>query len=100
MALGFGRCVVSATRRVLLHLAENPGIRGGGAADHHSVATGFADHALGVFGRVDVAIPDDGNIHGLLHGRDDAPVGGAGVPLEARTRMDSDAFDPDVFRPS
>src|ERR1700680_4642267 len=98
MALIVGGRVVPASGGVLLHLPKNPGIGGGGAADHDGVAAGFADHALGVFGRVDVAIADDGNFHRLLHGGNDTPVGGACVALNARARMDSDAFDAEAFR--
>src|SRR5713101_2654926 len=82
---------------MLPHLGEDPGVVGGGAPDHDGVAAGFADHARGVFGLVDVAVADDGNFHRLLDGADEAPVGSAGVTLRARARMDGDAFDADAF---
>src|ERR1700722_8718480 len=97
MALGLGRCVVTALRRVLLHLPKNPRVSGGGPADHDGVAARFADHAFGIFGGVDVAVTDDGNLHRLFHSGDDAPVGGAGVTLQSRARMDSNTFDSHVF---
>src|SRR5271163_2158539 len=87
------RCVVTATGGVLLHLGEDPGIGGGGAADHHGVAASFAHHARGVFWGVDVAVANHGNSYGLLDGGDDVPVGGAGVTLGAGARVDSHAFD-------
>src|SRR5580692_2817555 len=98
MTLGLRWRVVTATRGVLLHLPKNPGIAGGGAADHDSVTAGLADHAFGVFWRVDVAISDDGNFHRLLHSGNDTPVGGACVALQARAWVDSDAFYADAFR--
>src|SRR5580704_622405 len=98
MALGLRRCVVSATRGILLHLTENPGIGGGGSADHYGVAAGFADHALGVLGRVDVPIADDGNLHRLFYRGNDSPVGGTGVPLQPRARVHRDAFNTNAFR--
>src|SRR5579863_8553055 len=83
MALSLCGCVVTAIRGILLHLTENPGVSGGGAPDHDGVAAGFADHALGVFRSVDIAIADHWNLHRLLHGGDDTPIGGAGVALLA-----------------
>jgi len=81
----------------LLHLRENPRVGGGRAADHYGVAAGLLDHALGIFGHVDVAITDYGNAYGLLDGGDDVPVGLAGVALHACARVDGDAFDADGF---
>src|SRR5260221_5208083 len=98
MAVGVGGRVVTATGGVLQHLGKDPGIGGGGAADHDGVAAGLPHHALGVFRRVDVAIADDGNAHGLLDGGDEIPVGLAGVALHARARVDGDGFDADGFR--
>src|SRR5258706_6696509 len=97
MAIGVGGGVVAAGGGVLLHLRENPGIGGGGAANHYGVATGLLDHALGIFGSVDVAIANNGNADGLLDGGDDVPVGLAGVTLHARAWVDGDGFDTDGF---
>src|SRR5208282_3502937 len=93
MALVLGRRVVPAAGGVLLHLPENPRVSGGGTADHDSVATCLADHALRVFRRVDIAVTDDRNLHSLLHCGNNAPVGGAGIALQARAWMHGDAFD-------
>src|SRR5258707_6656651 len=98
MAVGVGGRVVTATGGVVEHVGKGPGIGGGGAADHDGVAAGLPHHALGVFRRVDVAIADDGNAHGLLDGGDEIPVGLAGVALHARARVDGDGFDADGFR--
>src|SRR5436309_3487784 len=68
------------------------------AAHHDGVAAGFAHHSNGVFGLVDVTVADHGNIHGLLDGGDNAPVGGAGVALFASARVDGDGFDADALR--
>ena len=61
--------IVASGGGVLLHLPKNPRIGGRSATDHHGIAICFAHHAGGVFGRVDVAIADDGNFHGLLDAR-------------------------------
>src|SRR4030088_37896 len=97
MAVAVGGRVVAASGGVLLHLGEDPGIGGGGAADHHGVAAGLLHHALGVFGRIDVAVADYGNADGLLYRGDDAAVGLAGVALHTRARVDRDGFDADGF---
>jgi len=41
---------------VLLDLLENPGVRSGGASDHHGVTARLAHHPLGVFGTLDVSV--------------------------------------------
>ena len=97
MAVGVGGRVVTATGGVLQHLGKDPGISGGGAADHDGVAAGLLHHALGVFRRVDVAIAYYGNADGLLDRGDDIPVGLAGVALHARARVNGDGFDTDGF---
>src|SRR5450432_4138088 len=83
---------VAACGGELLHLGKNPGVGGGGAADHDGVATCFLDHAGGVFGSVDVAVADDGNLDGLLDAGDEGPVGVAGVALGAGAGVDGEAF--------
>src|SRR5580704_13393018 len=98
MAFALGGRIVPASRGILLHLPKNPRVSGGGAAYHHGVAAGFADHALGVFRGVDVAVTDDGDLHCLFHRSNDAPVGSAGVTLQSRARMHRDAFDTNTFR--
>ena len=97
VAIPLARLVVGSRRGELRDLAENPGIVGRGASDHHGVASGFAQHAHRVFGRVDVAVADDGHAHGLLHIANDVPIGAPGVSLRARARMNGDAFDADLF---
>ena len=82
---------------ILLHLGENPGIGRRGTADHHGVASGFFDDARGIFGRLNVAVADHGNLHGLLYGGDDFPVGAAGVALLAGARVHGNGFDADAF---
>ena len=97
-AIRLGRLVVRTRFAELRDLTEDPGIVGGGAADHHGVASRFAQHAHGVFGRVDIAVADHGHAHGLLHVTDDVPIGAACVPLRARARMNRDPFDADSRR--
>ena len=46
---------------VLRDLAEDPRVRGRGAADHDGVAVGGVDHGGGVLGGADVAVADDGD---------------------------------------
>src|SRR5260370_42320241 len=92
-----GGRVVAAGGGILLHLGKDPGIGGGGAANHDGVAAGLRHHALGVFGRVDVAIADYGDAHGFLDRSDDVPVGLAGVALHARARMHRHSFHTDGF---
>src|ERR1700675_136500 len=95
MAIRVGGRVVAAGGGILLHLRKNPRVGGGSAADHHGVAAGLLDHALGVFGSIDVAIANYGDANGLLDGEDDVPVGVAGVALHARARVDRDSFHAD-----
>src|SRR5277367_3445763 len=97
MAILVARQSVGARGGVLLHLRENPGVGGGGAADHDGVATGFLDDARGVHGRLNIAVANHGNLHGLLYGGDDFPVGAAGVALLAGARVHGDSFDAYAF---
>src|SRR3984893_15670901 len=95
MAVGVGGRVVAAGGGVLLHLRKNPGVGGGGAADHDGVAASLPHHALGVFRSIDIAITDDGNADALLDGGDDVPVSLAGIALHARARVNGNGFDAD-----
>src|SRR5271168_792480 len=90
--------IVAAGGWVLLHLQENPRVSGGGAPDHHGVAARFLYDTLGVHGRLNIAVANDRNFHGLLDGGDQLPIGAAGVALFARTRVHGDGFDADAFR--
>ena len=65
----------------------DPGIVRRGAADHHGVAAGFAQHAHGVRWRVDVAVADHPHAHSLLLVANHVPVGAARVTLRACTRI-------------
>ena len=67
MPVGIARSVIAPGGPVLSHLAKNPRIGGGGAADHYRVATRDLHDAFGVLWRVHVAIADDGNADRLLH---------------------------------
>src|SRR5580693_424591 len=58
IALVFGRMIVRSSFHVLPDLAENPGIRRSGPANHYSVATSFINHSHGVFRRQNIAIAD------------------------------------------
>ncbi len=80
-----------------MNLAEDPRVRGGGAADHDAVAAGVLEHAHGVFGAEDVAVAHYGNRDGLLEGGDQVPVGVPGVALRASAAVQRDALQADVF---
>ena len=82
---------------VLGDLAEDPGIRGGGAADHDGVAVGLVDHGGGVFGSADVAVADDWNVDGVFDGCDVLPAGLAGVAVFAGASVESDGIEAAVF---
>ena len=51
---------------VLGDLAEDPWVRGSGAADHDGIAVGRVDHGGGVFGGADVAVADYRDIDCVL----------------------------------
>ena len=90
--------IVAASCRVLLHLRKNPWIGRRGTPDHHRVATSLFRDACGVFGRVDIAIPDDRNFDRLLDARDQVPIGAATVALSPRAWMDGYTLHPDGLR--
>ena len=97
MPVGVGGSVVATGGDILRHLAENPRVGSGGAADHHGVAAGNAYDALGIFWRIDVAVADDGDAYGLLDGGDEVPVGTAAVALGSGARVDGDPLDSGVL---
>src|SRR5579872_172555 len=76
---GYTQASRSNCRAILLDLAEDPRIRRSAAADHDGVASGLRDHGAGVFGRTDVAVADDGNLHGVFDGGDPLPSSLAAV---------------------
>ena len=85
-----GGLIVSAGRRVLCDLAEDPRIRSGRSPDHHGVATGLRDHRARIFRRADVAVADDGNLDCVLNGSDPFPPRIAAISLFAGTRVQRD----------
>src|SRR6185312_508074 len=70
-------------RSVLGDLAEDPRIRRRRATDHDGVAAGGVDHRGRIFGRTDVAIADDRNLHGILDRGNVLPARVAGVAVFA-----------------
>ena len=78
-------------------MAEDPGIGGGGAADHDGIAAGFRDEGAGVFGGADVSIADDGDVDGSFDFGDVFPAGLAGVALFAGAGVDSDGVEAGVL---
>ena len=98
ISIMLGGLPVGAGGEVLGKLAEDPGVGGGGAADHDGVATGVAAHAHGVFGGDDVTITDNRNFYRLFNVGDAGPIGASGVALFARPRMEGDGGDADVLR--
>src|SRR5277367_502337 len=97
MAIFVGGQAVGAGGSVLLHLREDPGVGGRGAADHDRVAAGFFHDAFGIHGRLNIAITDDGNLHSLLHGGDNFPVSAAGIALLAGAWVHGDGFNAHAF---
>lgn len=82
---------------VLGDLAEDPWIRGSGAADHDGVAVGGVDHGGGVFGGADVSITDDRDVYGVLDGGDVLPAGLAGVAVFAGAGVEGAGVEAAVF---
>ena len=75
IAVFVGGDVVAAGRGVLRNLAEDPGVGGGGAADHDGIAAGGVGHGDGVFGGEDVAVADDRDGDGVFDTRRCTPSG-------------------------
>src|SRR5262249_22270988 len=92
IAIEFRRVVIASGFRVLADLAEDPGIGGSGATDHHSVAAGFSDHSDCVFRRANVAVADDREIHGGLDRGNPFPARGAAITLLTRARVHGDGI--------
>ena len=92
------RLLVGAGRGVLRDLAEDPGVRGRGAADHHGVAAGLGDHRGRVFRRADVSVADHRNVHGLFYRGDPFPASLAGVGLFAGAGVQGHGIQPLGFR--
>src|SRR5579872_6906936 len=84
IAVPLARFVVGTGGGELRDLAENPRIIGSGAANHHGVAAGFAEHAHGVLRRIDIAVADHRHAHGALDVTNHVPIGAPGVALLAR----------------
>ena len=93
IAVEFGGLVVALRRNVLSDLAEDPGVRRRGAADHDGIASGFGNHANGILWRANVTIANNRDAHGLFHIADYAPIRCAAIALHASARMNGDCFD-------
>src|SRR6185312_13104925 len=98
VAILIGRLVVAAGGRVLSDLAEDPGIGGGGAADHNSVAASLVDEGGGVFGRAHVSVADNGDGNCVLYGGDPLPARLTGVALLAGAGMQGDGSKAGLLR--
>ena len=85
---------------VVTDLLEEPGVAEGGAAYHHRVHAVAVETFFGAFGRGDVAVADDGDMHAgvVLDLADECPVGFAGVHLAARAAVDSEGLDSAVLQ--
>ena len=83
---------------VVFGLLKDPGIRHRGAANHHAAhgGAGFAHFDIDAAG--EVAVADDGDLHGLGAFADDIPVGEAGVALGAGAAMDGDGLDAAILQ--
>ena len=97
IAVKFGGLVVALRRNVLSNLAEDPGVRRCGAADHDGIASCFGDHANGILWRANVTIADNRDAHSLFHIVDYAPIRCAAIALHASARMNGDCFDASLF---
>src|SRR4051812_31667252 len=91
------RIIISDYGAVLLDLAENPRVAWGGAADHNGVAASLRDHGAGIFGRADIAIADDGNLHGVFNGGDPFPASVPAVSLLAGAGVEGDGGQAAAF---
>src|SRR5579864_1398463 len=83
VALRLAWMMVRSRVEKLPDLPEDPGIRGGRAADHHGVAPGEVDHSNRVLRRNDVPVADHRNPDCGLYLRDPAPIRLSAVALLA-----------------
>src|SRR5665213_1263674 len=81
---------VLAGVKVMFYFAEYPGITDGRPADHHPVNAKLHAPHRGLFRRIDIAVPKNGDMYprisfDLAYQR---PVGNAFIHLRTRTAMD------------
>ena len=77
-AVGGGDLAAAIEQRA--RLAKDPRVLDGAAADHHALAAGLAQRALGVRRAAHVAVDDDRDAHDLARARRPRPVRRARVP--------------------
>src|SRR5213080_4972631 len=82
---------------ILLNLTEDPGIRWGGSADHHGVASRGGHHGACVFRTAYIAISDHRNVHRVLYCGYPFPPSGATVALFARTSVQRHRAEPAIL---
>ena len=82
---------------VLGDLAEDPRVRGSGAADHDGIAVGRVDHGGGVFGGADVAVADYRDIDCVLYCGYVLPAGLSCVAVLAGAGVEGYGVEAAVF---
>ena len=86
--------------QIVADFLEDPGAPEGGAANHDGIYAIFVEGPLGIFGRGDVAIADDGDMDAGVAPdlADEGPVGRACVHLTARPAVDRQGLDAAVLK--
>ncbi len=98
IAVPFGRDVVPARGGVLRDLAEDPGVCGRGAANHHGVTASARHHGNGVFGCANVSVADHRDRDCVLYGGNVLPAGVARVALLPRAGVQRDCIQSALLR--
>lgn len=83
-----GRGNLGASQNQRAGLPENPGIPETAASDRHGIGPGFRKVLERILRHANAAAPGDGNLQGLLHPRNDRPVGTAHIRLSHASCMD------------
>jgi hypothetical protein len=85
-------------RQLMHNLAEQPWITESGSADHHTIATGYLQHATGVGGSSHIAIPNHRYTgHSLFDLPNHIPIGMTGKPLLGKTGMNRNSLRPNLL---
>src|SRR4029077_576972 len=98
IAIAIRGLLIAARSDKLLDLAEDPWIGAGPAPNHYGIAARLAYHPQGIFGRPNIAIADDGYLHSLLDGANQAPTRRSAISLRARSGMYRNGLHADSFR--
>ncbi len=79
--------------QIVVNFAKDPGPPLGRAADHQAIGTRVLQHLRSLVRRVDVAVGDHRDAHGLLDGADGVVFGSAGVTAGAGAAVHRQGLD-------